>query len=209
MAGKGRWWIVSGWRESVVAYIRAEAEPADKYGHMPRLYALASTLGQGIDYDDNVLFAAAWLHDLGVFLGHGPKAPQELSGWDHVPYTVSRARELLAGWGFPSAKLDAVAEVIQTHQPKDDPLRIEAILLRDADILEQLGAIGLVRAVAKIGRDSRYPTFSSVLPVLHNAIDTLPGKLRLNQSSKLAEPRVEILRRVISALETEVGPLLF
>jgi uncharacterized protein len=200
---------MNGWRESVMAYVRAEAQPVDKYGHMPRLYALAATLGQGMDYDDDILFAAAWLHDLGVFVGHRPQNPEELARWDHVPYTVSRVRELLPGWGFPASKLDAVAEAIQTHQVQDDPGRIEATLLRDADILEQLGAVGLLRAVAKVGRDSRYPTFSSVLQILRVAVNTFPEKLHLNQSRSLAEPRVAILRQVISHLESEAGSLLF
>ena len=68
----------AAWRESVVAYIRAEAQPVDKFGHQPRLYALAVRLGHGMDYDDDVLFAAAWMHDLGVFLGHRPCDPEEL-----------------------------------------------------------------------------------------------------------------------------------
>ena len=54
-----------GWREQVIAYIRAEALPRDKYGHQPRLYALACRIGQGMEYDDDILFAAAWMHDLG------------------------------------------------------------------------------------------------------------------------------------------------
>ena len=199
----------NSWRESVMGFIRAEARPIDKYGHMPRLYALASTLGREMSYDDDVLFAAAWLHDLGLFLGHRPRELETLAGWDHVPYTVSRVRELLPAWGFPADKIDAVAETIRTHQAKDEPARIEAVLLRDADILEQLGAIGILRATAKIGRDSRYPTFSSVLPVLRAAADTLPGRLRLDQSRSLAEPRIDLLRRTISALEQEAGPLLF
>jgi len=200
---------MSDWRESVIGYIRAEAQPVDKYGHMPRLYALASRLGEGMEYDDDVLFAAAWMHDVGVFLGHRPPDPKELAGWDHVPYTIAQVRKLLPPWGFPQAKVDAVAEVIQTHQPKDEPLRIEAILLRDADILEQLGAVGLLRAVAKIGRDSRFPTFSSVLPVLRAAADTLPDRLHLTLSRSLAGPRVAILHSVISGLEREAGSLLF
>ena len=200
---------MSNWRESVIGYIRAEAQPVDKYGHMPRLYALASRLGEGMEYDDDVLFAAAWMHDVGVFAGHRPQDAEELARWDHVPYTIAQARKLLPAWGFPQAKVDAVAEVIQTHQPKDEPLRIEAVLLRDADILEQLGAIGVMRAVAKIGRDSRYPTFSSVLPVLRTAADTLPGRLHLTLSRSLAGPRVEILRSVIFGLEREAGLLLF
>ena len=81
----------ANWRELVVAYIRAEALPVDKFGHQPRLYALATRLGEGMEYDDDILFAAAWMHDLGVFLGHRPRNPAELAGWDHVPYTIARA----------------------------------------------------------------------------------------------------------------------
>ena len=197
------------WRESMTAYIRREALPLDKYGHMPRLYATAARLGEEIEHDDDILFAAAWMHDLGVFSGHRPQNPAELERWDHVPYTIARARELLPEWGFPLEKIPAVADVIGTHQPGDNPIRIEAVLLRDADILEQLGAIGLLRAVAKIGRDSRFPTFSSLLPVLRRAVNELPGALHLKEARKLAVPRVQVLEAVISAIEWEAGELLF
>jgi uncharacterized protein len=200
---------VAGWRESVMAYIRAEALPVDKFGHQPRIYALAVRLGEELDYDDDVLFAAAWMHDLGVFLGHRPRDRAELEHWDHIPYTIARTRELLAGWGFPPHKLEAVAEAIRTHQPVSDPVLNEAVLLRDSDILEQLGAIGALRTIVKVGRDTRYATFSSVLPVMRSAVSQLPDKLRLTVSRNLAAPRVEFLRSLIEALEAEAGPLLF
>jgi uncharacterized protein len=196
------------WRDSVVAFIRAEALPRDKFSHQPRLYALACRIGQGMVYDDDVVFAAAWLHDLGVFAGHRPANPEELAHWDHVPYTIARARPLLAGWGFPNTKIEAVAQAIATHQPQDDPQSIEAILLRDADILEQLGAVGAVRALVKVGRDTRYETAAQVLPVLRRALETLPGKLRLAAAKDLAAPRVEQLRSFLAALEEESGGLL-
>jgi uncharacterized protein len=198
-----------GWRESVAAYIRAEALPVDKFGHQPRLYALAVRLGQGMEYDDDILFAAVWMHDLGVFLGHRPDDPAQLARWDHVPYTIARTQKLLPQWGFPTEKLDAVVETIRTHQPQDEPTLIEAILLRDADMLEQLGAIGALRALVKVGRDTRYATYSSVLPVLRRAVEQLPGKLRLESARRLAAPRVELLRSLLAAIEDEAGELLF
>jgi uncharacterized protein len=198
----------NGWREAVVAYIDAEAQPRDKFGHQPRVYALATRIGEGLEYDDDILFAAAWMHDLGVFVGHRPKDQRELESWDHVPYTIQRSRELLSGWGFPTVKLEGVAEAIRTHRPMDEPVHIEAIILRDADILEQLGAIGIMRAVAKVGRDSRYPTFSSVLPVLNDAVNHLLGKTRLITATSMAKSRIELLRSFISAIEVEAGDLL-
>ena len=192
-----------------MAYIRAEAQPKDKFGHQPRLYALATQIGKGMDFDDDVLFAAAWMHDLGVYIGHRPVSQAELERWNHVPYTIARTRELLAACGFPTDKLDSVCEAIRTHQPFDDPHTTEATILRDADILEQLGAIGALRALAKVGRDTRYPTFSSVLPVLQRAAEELPSKIRLAAAKRLAEPRVEVLKILISAITTEAGELLY
>ena len=130
------------WRDSVVAYIREEARPVDKFGHQPRLYALARRIAEeksteAAPCDDDVLFAAAWMHDLGVFVGHRPSDPAELAAWDHVPYTIATSTEMLRRWGFPEEKLAAVAEAIRTHQPKDEAVSPEAIVLRDADILEQ------------------------------------------------------------------------
>ena len=199
----------SAWRQSVKDYIRAQARPEDKYGHQPRLYALACRIGAGIPFDDDVLFAAAWMHDLGVFIGHRPENPDELKRWDHVPYTIAQARKLLPMWGFPPQKLDAVAQVIETHQPHQTPRITEAILLRDADILEQLGAIGALRALVKVGRDTRYPTYSSLMPVLQKAAGELPALLRLEASRQLALPRVEALRAFLAAIEIEAGENLF
>jgi uncharacterized protein len=199
----------TNWRELVVAYIRNEALPVDKFGHQPRLYALAVRLAEGMEYDDDILFAAAWMHDLGVFLGHRPRDPAELADWDHLPYTVARMRALLPDLGFPAGKIEAVAETIQTHKPQDEPASVEAVLLRDADILEQLGAIGALRALVKVGRDTRFPTFSSALPVLRRAVEDLPGQLRLESARKLAVPRVALLGSLVAGLEDEAGELLF
>jgi uncharacterized protein len=199
----------TGWRDAVVAYIRAEALPVDKFGHQPRLYALACQIGAGMKYDDDVVFAAAWMHDLGVFLGHRPQDPARLTQWDHVPYTVAQTRKLLTEWGFPDTKLDAVAGAIRSHQVSDNPTQVEGILLRDADILEQLGAIGALRALVKIGRDTRYSTFSSVLPVLRHAADHFPQELRLTSAKTLAIERVAVLNQLIAAIAAEAGELLF
>ena len=201
--------VTASWRESVVEFIRAEAKPLDKFGHQPRLYALAKQIGEGLDYDDDVVFAAAWMHDLGVFVGHRPQDPALLAAWDHVPYTVAQAESLLPVWGFPADKLAQVSEAIRTHQPKDAPVTIEAVLLRDADILEQLGAMGALRMVVKVGRDTRYPSFTSVIPVLKDAIERLPGALRLSSSRRLAEARLEATRSFLAAIESEAGDLLY
>jgi uncharacterized protein len=196
------------WRQSVIDYIRIEAQPEDKFGHQPRVYALATRIADGMEYDDDILFAAAWMHDLGVFTGHRPKDPAQLSAWNHVPYTIRRSRELLTTWGFPVEKLEGVEAAIRYHQAEDEPITAEGILMRDADILEQLGAIGILRAAVKVGRDTRYRSFSSIVPILSEAVNHLANQTRLTSSKIMAESRARMLRSFITAIHDEAGDVL-
>lgn len=184
-------------------YIRKEAQPIDKFGHQPRLYRLACTIGAGLAYDDDVVYAAAWLHDLGVFLGHRPRDPEELARWDNVRYAAEEAPEVLRQSGFPASSIEAVVDAIRQHLPDGRPTRIEGKLLHDADLLEQLGSIGILRIAAKVGRDTRFSTFSQVAVALRRNLDLLPSKMILPESRALAQPRVELLRQFLEELGRE------
>ena len=193
------------WRAAIADYIAQEARPIEKYGHQPRLYQLTLQVGEGLVYDDDVVYAAAWLHDLGVFLGHRPESPELLVKWDNVRYILERAPTLLVGFGFPQEKIAAVLECIRTHQPAFEPLTIEATILRDADILEQLGAIGILRTVAKIGRDTRFATFTDAAVSLERALRELPPLLRLPRACTLAGPRTALLAAFLRGIEEEAA----
>jgi uncharacterized protein len=198
-----------GFRERIQEYIRQQALPVEKFGHQPRLYALTLQVGQGLTYDDDVVFAAAWLHDLGVFVGHRPEDPQTLAGWDNTAYAMAKTPEILANLDFPMAKVPAVVEAIRTHQPDKTPVTMEGEILRDADILEQLGAVGIVRTVCKIGRDTRFPDFTSAAASLRRALENLPQKLHLASARKLAQSRISSLQNFLSSLEAEAGSALY
>lgn len=191
------------YRTATVEYVRQNAKPADKFSHQARLYALARQVAAGLAHDDEVLFASAWLHDLGVFIGHRPEEPQALAAWDWIAYAMEKAPGLLEQFGFPRQKIPAVLEAIRTHLPSSEPTTLEGTVLRDADILEQLGAVGILRTVSKVGRDTRFRLFSDALRVLRRNLDQLPGKLRLDSARQLAEPRIEALKAFLAAAEAE------
>lgn len=192
-------------RTALIRTLNREARPVDKFGHQPRLYALTRQIGQGLTYDDDIVYAAAWLHDLGVFVGNRPEQIQALETWDHVAYACERAPEILSGTDFPPEKVPAVLEAIRTHQPHDDPKSIEATILRDADILEQLGAIGILRNVSKVGRDTRYAVFSDIVPVLRKSLTDLPPRIRLEPTREMAKPRIALLAAFLQSVESEAG----
>jgi uncharacterized protein len=191
------------YRQAVADYIRAEADPPDKLSHQPRLYELAKQLAQREPFDDDVLYAAAWLHDIGVFIGHRPEDPAALAKWDNVAYALKQAPGLLHQFGFPTEKTSAVIEVIRSHLPSGNPTSFEGTLLRDADILEQLGAVGILRTVCKVGRDTRFITFEDALRALQRNAEQLPGQLRLESARALAVRRVKILNDFLSAAKAE------
>lgn len=190
-------------RAALVEYLRAQAKPVDKFSHQERLYALTRAIGVGQRYDDDVVFAAVWLHDLGVFIGHRPEDPEALAAWDCVAYAMQQAPEVLPRLGFPAAKIPAVIEAIRTHQPQASPTAIEGVIVRDADILEQLGAVAVLRTVCKIGRDTRFHTFPNALRVLQNNADTLLQQIRLPTARQLATPRLATLKAFLQAARTE------
>lgn len=195
-------------REKIAAYIEAEAKPKEKFGHQPRLYALTREIGKNLNYDDDIVYAAAWLHDLGVFIGHRPEDLEELKKWDNTRYAMEKVPGLLEKFDFHTEKIAAVVEVIRTHQPAFEPQTLEGKIVRDADICEQLGAVGVLRTICKVGRDTRFEDFTSAVKSLEKALSELPPKIALDSTKKIAQPRIEALRSFITSVHAEAGEQL-
>jgi uncharacterized protein len=193
------------YRKRIAAFIATQAKPPDKWSHQPRLYQLAKEVAQGQPFDDDVLYAAAWMHDLGVFSGHRPEAPDQLAAWDHVAYAVAKVPDLLRSMGFPPRKIPAAIEAIRTHLSSSSPTSFEGKLIRDADILEQLGAIGILRTVSKVGRDTRFVRLSDALEVLKRNAERLPSLLQLPAARQQAKRRLALLRTFVDAVESEAA----
>jgi uncharacterized protein len=191
------------YRDRIIAFIRSQAKPPDKFSHQARLFDLAKRLAGNQPFDEDVLFAAAWMHDLGVFIGHRPENLEVLAKWDNVAYALERTPAVLTELGFPVEKIPAVLEVVRTHLPNTSPTSFEGVLLRDADILEQLGAVGILRTVSKVGRDTRFVYFADALKVLRRNASELPPLLRLDSARLEAAARIAVLSAFLQAAETE------
>jgi uncharacterized protein len=66
-----------------------------------------------------------------------------------------------------------------------------------------LGSVGILRVAAKIGRDTRYPTFTSAAATLRKALSDLPNRLHLESAKALARPRVALLQAFLEELQNE------
>jgi uncharacterized protein len=57
--------------------------------------------------------------------------------------------------------------------------------------------------VAKIGRDTRYSTFTDAAGTLRKALADLPGKLHLDTAKALAQPKIDVLESFLRAMDNE------
>jgi uncharacterized protein len=66
-----------------------------------------------------------------------------------------------------------------------------------------------LRAAAKIGRDTRYPTLTDAATTLRKALAELPGKLHLDTAKTLAGPRIALLEAFLQELDQEAYGALY
>ena len=135
------------WRASVRELALSHFKnPAWGYSHCLRDYALAKEMAAAdhVAIDDDVLYAAAYLHDMAAF------PPWEDVKVDHSDVGARVVDTVLKGTGFPMEKIEAVRGAIRTHMYYRDPVGAEALYLHDADALDWLGAIGVARIMALV-----------------------------------------------------------
>lgn len=164
----------SGWRETVRQFAAQHFKhPAWGYSHSVRDYELAKSLAAAdhVALDDDVLFAAAYLHDMAAF------APwdREKEGIDHADEGARVVDTVLNNSGFPPAKIDAVRDAIRTHMFNRKPVAPEAVYLHDADALDWLGAIGVARVIALVDPNGGNPDGPQAVKLLEENLARVPA----------------------------------
>ncbi|WP_420383980.1 HD domain-containing protein [Novosphingobium sp.] len=140
---------VSDWRAGLDAFAHDHfRHPAWGWQHSRRDYETARDLARAdhVAVDDDVLFAAAYIHDIA---GFAPWEDKDFSH-DHSDVGAAKLGEVLTGLGFPAAKIDAVREATRTHMYYRKAVSPEAVYIHDADALDWLGAIGVARILATV-----------------------------------------------------------
>jgi uncharacterized protein len=151
-----------------------------------------------LTYDDDVLFAAAYLHDIAGF------APWEKKGVDHQDRGAELMDSVLTGFGFPAEKIEKVKNAIRTHMPDRAPgAAVESQLLHDADGLDWLGAIGIARDMSIVDANGGEPGFGWALNRLREDAAKVPGSLVTKAGRREAERRVAVTRAFLKDLESE------
>jgi len=167
---------VLGWRQVLCTFAKTHLQhTAWGFEHSKRDYLVASELAKqdNVPVNDDILFAAAMLHDMGGF------APYAVDGVDHALRSTQVVDTVLGPSGFPMAYSDRVKDAIITHSYycPDPPKTPEALVLHDADTLDFMGDIGVTRMLSIVGRESVTPTLAATYQLLKGFENTLEGKI--------------------------------
>lgn len=193
------------WRDSVKAFAEAHLQhTAWGPAHGRRDYEITLWLAreEKVPVDTDALYAAAYLHDMGGL------PPYAVPGVDHGDRSIQLVDTLLQAWGFPMEKAALVKEIIDHHQyyRPADTLAI-AVLFRDADILDFMGAIDEARIISLTMREKFTPDLSHAVQVVRKQMTDMPALLQSAAAKKEGQRRAAEMRAFLDALALESDSL--
>lgn len=163
--------------------------------HAERLLRLVEQISTDLLYDQEVMELAVYMHDWGAFPAYMQK---------DVEHAV-RSRQVVEAEILPQLDLTPVQkeillEAIELHDYRDQrPTRSnEALLLREADMLEFLGMIGMARDFARGPRNVE----TCYKRILSRRRD-IQGRFTLPRAQELARVRLERMETCLQWLTEE------
>jgi len=189
--------------------------------HISRVYTLTLHIAEQEGANTFISGMAALLHDL------GRSVPLHESTTHHADLSVALASELLATYHVPDDAQQAILHAILAHSFSRgvEPRTLEARVVRDADRLDGLGAIGIIRW-AVTGAIRRTPQTRSYHPTdpfaehhtpddaaymldhFYSKLFKLSETMSTETGRALAQRRTAFMRSYLAELKSELDLLL-
>jgi uncharacterized protein len=197
--------VAPDWRANIRAFAEAHLQhtawgPA--HGRRDYETTLQLARAEGIAVDTEALYAAAYLHDMGGI------PPYAIKGVDHGDRSIQLVDSVLRDAGFPMDKAPLVKEIIDHHQYYRPPDTLAvAILFRDADILDFLGAIDVARILSLTTREGFAPDLPHAVAAVKQNMLEMPGLLQTAAAKREGQRRVLEMQRFLDELAGETDSL--
>lgn len=162
--------------------------------HSRRLLNLIAAIGENLTYDSEALWIAAYIHDWGAY------APWAQKDVDHALRSTQVAETFLTEHGCPEDQKRLILECIEKHHGAGSEGSIESILLRDADALDFLGVIGIMRVFSKNPRELR-KAYEETLRRKGSLLD----RIYLEKARAIAGERISRMDALLAEFEAETS----
>jgi uncharacterized protein len=163
--------------------------------HAQRLIELVKQISGDLSYDRNVMELAAYLHDWGAF------SVYFLRDVEHALRSCQVVEsEILPHLCLIADQKAVLLETIELHDYRDTrPTKSnEALLLREADMLDFLGMIGVAREFAR-GPNNLETCYKQIL----TRLDGIQSRFTLPRAQEVARDRLERMRTCLGWLLEE------
>lgn len=189
----------TSWKEAVYEFAKENlTHTAWGVEHYERNYLLGLELAEAesLEIDDDVLFAAAFLHDMGVF------EPYVIADAEHSQTATENIESVLSSTDFPSRKISNVKTAILAHMfYADVPDNNTAMVLHDADTLDFLGTIGVTRILSLSTRHPFASDLDTAVATLENFSEQLPPSLKTQAAIAIGKIRVVEMKSFLETLK--------
>jgi HD superfamily phosphodiesterase len=168
--------------------------------HAKRLIELIKQIGADIPYNAHIMELAAYMHDWGAVPKYSQKNVEHAIRSRQVVET-----EILPCLDLNSTQKSILLETIELHDYRDmRPTHSnEALLLREADMLEFLGMIGMARDFARGPRNVEV-CYKRIL----SRRNDIRGRFTLPRAQEIAQVRLERMETSLEwLLEESYGAL--
>jgi len=203
-------------------YISAERNmrmfPEHDLSHAIRVKNLCLYINKkdSLRLDKDILIAVAMLHDLGYISDDSP---------NHAESSIQFAKALLPKVKFPRHKITSVVACIKHHdfvpgrEGWTEKVPMECHVLRDADAIESLGCLGLIRYASWGGRnqmpfiiqykksDDKSNAFPQIDLIKNIKIRSAELIMRgyTKTGMKIMQERLKIMQKFILEIEKEIN----
>jgi uncharacterized protein len=160
--------------------------------HTRRLLSLVSIISAGQPYDEDAVWLAAHLHDWGAY---PPWAQVDV---DHAVRSQQVAEAFINERGYPEEWVKLVLECIEHHHNGGTDRSFESILLSDADALDFLGVVGILRDFSKNPKDMR-----KAYETARARREKVPGLIQLSKSKEIAAVRIRQMDDLLAQFEKD------
>lgn len=118
-----------------------------RWRHTLRILVTAREIGLAEGADMDIIEISALLHDIA-------KLDQRADEMHHAVLGSQIAEKYLRSQGFPEERIERVVEAVRFHSfdTHEDNLKLETLVLKDADRLDEVGALGVILTGVHAGR---------------------------------------------------------
>lgn len=153
--------------------------------HLFRVNQLAKYLHEMEDGENDIIIAAAWLHDVGLVEGN----------LGHCFKGAKIARNFLGETGLDYQTILRIVHCIEAHDGEIEATTIEAKVVHDADTVDKMGPLGLIRHTWKLANvDYKIFTVEELMTFIPKHLQERRDNLYLDSAIALADRFADAVR---------------